>query len=86
MVEPAILHPPFMPFFTVYYCITWIGLLGAESLHLLGVGMEFDEGTVYIGFRKHTNTSTELDGASPMWAVSLSITELIIYPIMSRCT
>ena len=33
MVEPAILHPPFMPFFTVYHCIIWIGLFEAESLH-----------------------------------------------------
>lgn len=61
MVEPAVLHPPFMPFFTVYHCIIWIGLLGVMSLHLVGVGMEFGEGIVYIGFRKHTNTSTQLD-------------------------
>lgn len=61
MAEPAILHPSFMPFFTVYHCIIWIGLLGAESLHLVGVGLESGEGIVYIGFRKHTNTSTHLD-------------------------
>ena len=59
MVEPAILHPPFMPFFTVqplHHLDRVVG--GPKACIIVGVGIE---SIVYIGFRKHTNTSTQLD-------------------------
>ena len=58
---PAILHPPFMPFFTVYHCIIWIGLLKPKACILVGVGIELGESIAYVAIRKHTNTSTQLD-------------------------
>ena len=62
MVEPVILHPPFIPFFTVqalHHLDRAVG--GWKPAFIVGIGTELGESIVYNGFRKHTNTSTQLD-------------------------